>query len=73
MFFLRNRISIEAPRFVYNEALYNARNCLEHFFGILKSTWRCLSRHRVLQYEPSFAGRIVNTCVILHTEYSQHI
>lgn len=32
----------------------------------MKSTWRCLSRHRVLQYEPGFAGRIVNACAVLH-------
>lgn len=54
------------PRFVYNEALCSARNCVERLFGVLKSTWRCLSRHRVLQYEPGFAGRIVNACAVLH-------
>lgn len=54
------------PRFLYNEALCSARNCVERLFGILKNTWRCLSKHRVLQYEPGFAGRIVNACAVLH-------
>ncbi|KAK0171480.1 hypothetical protein PV327_011236 [Microctonus hyperodae] len=54
------------PRFRYNEALCSARNCVERLFGVLKGTWRCLSRHRVLQYEPGFAGRIVNACAVLH-------
>lgn len=54
------------PRFEYNSALCSARNCVERLFGVLKSTWRCLSRHRSLQYEPGFAGRIVNACAVLH-------
>jgi len=54
------------PRFFYNEALCSARNCVERLFGVFKSTWRCLSKHRVLQYEPGFAGRIVNACAVLH-------
>ncbi|XP_024873458.1 putative nuclease HARBI1 [Temnothorax curvispinosus] len=56
----------ETPRFFYNEALCSARNCVERLFGVLKSTWRCLSKHRVLQYEPGFAGKIVNACAVLH-------
>lgn len=54
------------PRFQYNSTLCSARNCVERMFGVLKSTWRCLSRHRVLQYEPGFAGRVVNACAVLH-------
>lgn len=54
------------PQFRYNEALCKARNCVERTFGVLKSTWRCLSRQRVLMYEPGFAGRIVNACTVLH-------
>ena len=57
---------------MYNEALCSARNCVERLFGVLKSTWRCLSRHRVLQYEPGFAGRIVNACAVLHNMRNAH-
>lgn len=60
------------PRFAYNEALCSARNCIERLFGVLKSTWRCLSRHRVLQYEPGFAGRIINACAVLHNMRNYH-
>lgn len=60
------------PRFAYNEALCSARNCVERLFGVLKFTWRCLSRHRVLQYEPGFAGRIVNACAVLHNMRNAH-
>lgn len=60
------------PRFAYNEALCSARNCVERLFGVMKSTWRCLSRHRVLQYEPGFAGRIVNACAVLHNMRIAH-
>lgn len=60
------------PRFAYNEALCSARNCVERLFGVLKSTWRCLSRHRVLQYEPGLAGKIVNACTVLHNMRKAH-
>lgn len=60
------------PCFAYNEALCSARNCVERLFGVLKSTWRCLSRHRVLQYKPGFAGRIVNACAVLHNMRNAH-
>ncbi|EFN70789.1 hypothetical protein EAG_07572, partial [Camponotus floridanus] len=47
-----------------------ARTCVGRLFGVLKlcvkATWRCLSRHRVLQYDPGLAGRIVNACAVLH-------
>ncbi|XP_048515347.1 putative nuclease HARBI1 [Athalia rosae] len=54
------------PRFLYNQDFCSARNCVERLFGVVKSTWRCLSKHRVLQYEPGMAGKIVNACAVLH-------
>lgn len=57
---------VGTPRFLYNQDLCSARNCVERLFGVMKSTWRCLSRHRVLQYEPGMAGKIVNACAVLH-------
>lgn len=55
-----------SPRFAYNEALCKTRNCIERTFGVMKMTWRCLSRYRALQYKPAFAGKIVNACTVLH-------
>lgn len=54
------------PKFRYNEALCKARNPVERLFGVLKGTWRCLSKQRTLLYDPEFAGKIVNACAVLH-------
>lgn len=54
------------PQFRYNESICSARNPIERLFGVLKATWRCLSRQRVLMYNPGFSGRIVNACSVLH-------
>lgn len=54
------------PRFLYNEALCKTRNSVERAIGVMKGTWRCLSKHRVLQYDPTFSGKIVNACTVLH-------
>ncbi|XP_066583328.1 putative nuclease HARBI1 [Prorops nasuta] len=60
------------PRYLYNAALCSVRSCIERTFGVLKSTWRCLLRDRVLQYEPGKAGKIVNACAILHNMRNHH-
>lgn len=54
------------PKFRYNEALCKARNPVERLFGVLKGTWRCLSKQRTLLYDPEFVGKIVNACAVLH-------
>lgn len=54
------------PKYRYNEALCKARNPVERLFGVLKSTWRCLSQQRTLLYDPGFVGKIVNACAVLH-------
>lgn len=66
------REPIKTPHFAYNEALCSARNCIERLFGVLKSTWRYLFRHRVLQYEPAFVGRIVDACAVFHNIQNAH-
>jgi len=43
-----------------------ARNVVERFFGVFKNVWRSLSYQRVLMYAPAMAGKIVNTCAVLH-------
>lgn len=54
------------PEYFYNEALCQARSCVERTFGVLKSVFRCLNQERRLMYEPGLAGRIVNACAVLH-------
>lgn len=44
----------------------SARCAVERCIGLLKARFRCLLRHRVLEYAPEKAGRIVNACAILH-------
>lgn len=47
---LMNSLPNETPgtsRFAYNEVLCKTRNGIERAFGVMKNTWRCLSRHRV--------------------------
>lgn len=56
-----------SPKFRYNEALCKARNPIERLYGVLKSTWRCLSQQRTMLYDPGFAGKVVNACAVLHT------
>lgn len=50
----------------YNARHKSARNVIERAFGVLKSRFRCLHKHRVLHYSPIIAARIVYACMILH-------
>lgn len=54
------------PEHRYTDAQCSARNVVERCFGVLKSTFRCLSAQRQLMYEPYIAGQIVNACAVLH-------
>lgn len=51
---------------IYTRRHIQARNCIERCFGLLKSRWRCLLRHRTLHYHPVKAGKIVLACSVLH-------
>ncbi|KYQ58969.1 Putative nuclease HARBI1 [Trachymyrmex zeteki] len=61
-----------SPSYRYNDDLCKARSCVERFFGIWKSVFRCLSAQRQLMYEPSMAGKIVNACAVLHNMRIAH-
>lgn len=51
---------------VYTNRHIQARNCIERCFGLLKSRWRCLHKHRTLPYHPHVASKIVSACCVLH-------
>lgn len=55
-----------SPEENYTKMQCRVRNCIERCFGVLKTRWRCLLKHRVLHYTPEMALRITNACAVLH-------
>lgn len=55
-----------SPQEMFNTRHKSARNVIERTNGILKARFRCLSRHRVLNYHPSKSAYIIYSCVVLH-------
>lgn len=56
----------------FNKKQIAARSCIERAFGVLKSTFRCLSKHRTLYYQPEKAAYIIYSCVILYNFLKIH-
>ncbi|KAJ3662483.1 hypothetical protein Zmor_006830 [Zophobas morio] len=54
------------PESNYNHHLVRTRNIIEKLNGVLKSRFRCLLKHRVLNYDPIKAGKIIYSCGVLH-------
>lgn len=50
----------------YNRNLVWARNIIERLNGVSKSRFRCLLKHRFLNYDPIKAGKIIYSCGVLH-------
>lgn len=51
---------------LYNQCHIKTRQTVERCIGLLKNRFRCISRERILKYDPETAGLIINSCVILH-------
>lgn len=56
----------------YNKKHKTARNAVERLNGILKSQFRCLHKHRVLNYDPTTASHIINAVCILYNFILAH-
>ncbi|XP_046387259.1 putative nuclease HARBI1 [Ischnura elegans] len=56
----------------YTRAHSQTRNCVERMFGVLKNTFRCLLRHRVLHYQPPVVSAIIVACAVLHNMRIHH-
>ncbi|VEN39665.1 unnamed protein product, partial [Callosobruchus maculatus] len=61
----RNTLA-NTPQRRYDNRLSLARNTVERCIGLLKMRFRCLAQVRVLRYNPSKAGCIINACCVLH-------
>ncbi|XP_073967321.1 uncharacterized protein [Choristoneura fumiferana] len=55
----------DSPESHYTNIHVRARNVVERTLGVLKTRFRCISGHRVLN-SPEVAGSIINACAILH-------
>lgn len=54
------------PERYYTDLHCHCRNVIERVNGVLKERWRCINDERVLHYDPTKAGQIVNACSVLH-------
>lgn len=50
----------------YNMVHSSMRSVVERCFGVLKHRFRCLQKHRTLQYQPNVATSIIEACAVLH-------
>lgn len=55
-----------SPEERYNIRLTSARNVIERLNGVIKSRFRCLLKHRTLNYDPIKSAKIIYACAVLH-------
>jgi hypothetical protein len=60
------RAAVGSPEDRYTKAHCKTRSCIERLYGVLKATFRCLRRDRVLHYQPKVASDIIITCCVLY-------
>ncbi|KAB0805455.1 hypothetical protein PPYR_02425 [Photinus pyralis] len=58
--------NLTEPERRYNVAHKSIRNVIERLNGVLKTRFRCLSKHRVLHYNPAKCAKLIYACAILH-------
>ncbi|XP_028982577.1 putative nuclease HARBI1 [Diachasma alloeum] len=54
------------PEERYTRRISHIRSIIERVNVILKMRFMCLLKERVLHYDPAFASKIINACVVLH-------
>lgn len=55
----------------HDNHLRQARMTIERVNGVLKARFRCLLKHRTLNYSPVKAAKIIYSCGVLHN-IAQH-
>ncbi|KAJ8974681.1 hypothetical protein NQ317_019837 [Molorchus minor] len=50
----------------FNNLHKTSRNVIERVNGVLKNTFRCLSRHRILNYHPAKATHIIYASIVIY-------
>ena len=51
---------------MFNNRFAKARSIVERAIGVLKGRWRCLTRQRMLHYQPRTASQMINACAAMH-------
>lgn len=67
-----NRTHLVQKEEAYNRCLKKTRFLSEQCNGLLKMRFRCLTRQRILMYSPERAGKIINSCIVLHNIMISH-
>ncbi|KAG8234992.1 hypothetical protein J437_LFUL013872 [Ladona fulva] len=61
-------LPLASPEARYTLFHVRARSTVERCIGLLKGRFRCLLKHRVLEYAPLKCGGIVHACIVLQPQ-----